>query len=398
MYLRRVGYATDGLWRRQGDRVRIVERAILDDSPTHRGDRGVARVGEAPRAQGTAVILGVEDGVANRRAILFIGLPNGVQRDLHRLVAVASIRLWFRIELLLVILVPRRTCAGELAWRNTTEGDVCPFSRWAGRIDERLFIDAIGTHQFEVVAESRAQVDPQLAGVVLGDAPKVDDVGTALANLLGQGAIIAGLAVDPLGTADHLDAGLRGRVGIDQGQAVSVQLGVVQDVGLGGANGLGPSGCRGALDLIRGDDTGVIALAVRVVDVWLVRLDRAFDLLGQTWVGIGRRDHAQILGAQDRNRDFRGAGVERADVHHDVGIVDRRVGVFGLFGRIPGALSRGRIVHILIDDRGAANFGANTVSGPIFAQSHLERIDERVSLTLVAARARQAGNDLDRAG
>ena len=113
-------------------------------------------------------------------------------------------------------------------------------------------------------------------------------------------------------------------------------------------------------------------------------------------IGVGGRDHAEIGLAQDRDRDLRGARVEGADVDHHVRIVEGLVGVFGFLGRVPGALGR----RWRRPCPGRRWWRRRSCAYPSrradLVERHLERVDDGVGLALAAARARQAGDDLDR--
>src|SRR5712692_8398099 len=168
----------------QDDGVGVVERAVLDLPTAHGGESGITRLSEAPGAQRATEIFGGEDGVADSGAVFLAGTLNGVERHLHRLVAVGSVGLGLSVVLLFVVGVPGGARAGQLARRHTTEGDVGPFRGRAGGVYERQLENAIRPHQLDVVAERSAQIRPQLAGVGLGDAAEIDDVGATLADLL----------------------------------------------------------------------------------------------------------------------------------------------------------------------------------------------------------------------
>src|SRR3977135_1870552 len=120
----------------QGHRVGVVECAVFDLATAHRRNCGVTRLGETPRPEGATVVTCAEDGVAHGRAVLLSSRLDGVQRNLHRFVAVAGVGFWLGIETLLVVLIPRRASAGELAGRHPTKADVRALGRGTGRIDE----------------------------------------------------------------------------------------------------------------------------------------------------------------------------------------------------------------------------------------------------------------------
>ena len=171
------------------------------------------------------------------------------------------------------------------------------------------------------------------------------------------------------------------------GEALPVDLLVVQDVDLRAALVLLVGHLRRRLDVVGGHDAAVGALAGRVV---LVRLALVGALgAGQADRRVGRR-HLQDAGlVEDRQRDRGGARVELAEVG------DRRLVLRGLAGvargraRIPLARRRRGVVELLEGDRVVAGLPAGGV------ERHLLAVVDRDRLRAGVALQRQAGVDGD---
>src|SRR5207245_1832735 len=180
-------------------------------------------------------------------------------------------------------------------------------------------------------------------GARLDHAAEVDEVGAGGADLGEYGLLVGLLPVDALvgddGETDLLRGGLE-----DVGDALAVQLLVVEDVDLLGAHPLGPLGADGALDVVGRDRAEVIHVATRAVDLGLAGGGPA--LLGEAGIGVGRRHLGHVRAVGDGDRDLGGPGVVGADVHDGEGIADGLVRVFRLDGAVPLAGLRRGVVQV----------------------------------------------------
>ena len=159
----------------------------------------------------------------------------------------------------------------------------------------------------------------------------------------------------------------------------------MDDVDLLRAEVLGPHRADGTLQVVRGDDAGVVALAIRVIGVRLVRLTLA--RLGQAGIRVGRRDHDEARLVEERDRHLRRARVVRPDVGDDGFVVDRLARVLGLLRRVPRPLGRGRVVKRLEVHRDVVDLRVG--------DRHLDRVDDLDRLRPRGAGHRQARHDLD---
>ena len=156
------------------------------------------------------------------------------------------------------------------------------------------------------------QVLVELRRVVVDDAAREDGVRAGGLDLVGQRAVVRGLAVPGVVPGD-LDAELLRRgLGV-LGDTLSVHLGVVQDVDVGDALVLHVLRLGGTLDGVDRHDAPVGALAGRVVLVGLARLSTG-PALGQAERRVRRADLQDPGLVGDRDRDRGRAGVELADV------------------------------------------------------------------------------------
>ncbi len=315
------------------------------------------------------------------------GPLDGREDDACSLVAVGGVRLGLGVRVLgVVVLDEVGTLAGQLGGRQATEGDVRTFGRGTGGVDPFLLEDAVRSHEGDL-GHGVAQVDPQLASVVLGDATVVDEVRVGGLDLLGEGLVVGRLAVDPV-AAEHGQTGTGGFVIEDVGDALAVQLGVIEDVHVLGAQLGGPLGTGQALEVVRGDDAVIVPrAAVRIVDIRFVRLTLAG--LRQAGVGVGRTHHRDALLAQDGDRQLGSTRVERPDVRHDLVIGDGIVRVLDLGGLVPLAGRGSGIVDVLVDDLVTADDAALLFDG------HVDRVHDRVGLGLARTLAGKRGPNLD---
>ena len=167
----------------------------------------------------------------------------------------------------------------------------------------------------------------------------------------------------------HLQAALLGAAAEDLGDALAVDLAVVEHEDALDAHLLGPVGRHLALDVVGRDHADVVDLAGRTVGRRLVGLAHAG--LGELDRGVGRADHHQVRLVEDRHRHLGGAGVEGADVDHHVGVAHRLVGVGGLDRGVPVAALRRGVVPVLVLDGEVADLAADLVD------RQLDAVDER---------------------
>ena len=161
-----------------------------------------------------------------------------------------------------------------------------------------------------------------------------------------QGAEVGRLGVDAV-VAEDLDALLLADLLDLVGDALPVDLLVIQDVHLRDALVLHVGDLRRRLDVIGGDDTSERLRAGRLV---LLRL----ALLGalrtrQADVGVRRRDHQDAGLVEQRSGDRRRPRVELAEVGDRVVVADGLAGVLRHLAGLPLAGRRGGVVkgHVL---------------------------------------------------
>src|SRR5215212_11460019 len=104
------------------------------------------------------------------------------------------------MEPLLVPLDEVLAPAGELARRQTGEGYVAALSRAAGRVNKGLLENTFRAHKHHVLIRHPGSdlVNSYLAGVVVGDAGKVDGAGVQLRDLGHERAVVGGVRVSAL--------------------------------------------------------------------------------------------------------------------------------------------------------------------------------------------------------
>ena len=205
-------------------------------------------------------------------------------------------------------------------------------------------------------------------GAGLDDAAQVDEIGAGGADL-GQHRLLIGLLpVDAL-VGDHGEADLLGGGLEDVGDALAVELLVVEDVHLLRAEALGPLGGDRALDVVGRDRPEVVDVPAGPVDLRLARGRPA--LLGQPRVGIGRRDLRHVGAVGDRDRDLGGAGIVGADVDDGERIADGLVRVLRLHRAVPLARLRGGVVEVhhleAVPGDGASGLGDGEVDAVLHA-------------------------------
>ena len=162
------------------------------------------------------------------------------------------------------------------------------------------------------------------------------------------------------------------------GDALPVDLLVIQDVGLLAALILlvGHLGCR--LNVVGGNDAPEGALAGRVV---LVRLALVGALgAGQADVGVRRRDLQDVRLVEDRDRDRRGPRVELAEVDDGGRVLGGLACVGRGLARIPLARRRRGVVEADVLDRELPDLAAGLLERELLAVDHVCRLRSRVTL------------------
>src|SRR4051812_31088707 len=284
----------------QNGGVAGIELTALGLHTAHGERIGVAVGVDAELAGHTVEILGGKDRVEDRGAIFLANLVDRVQRNIGRLITIHRVDLGLTIELGLVAIIPFFALAGHLRAWYAAEREIGALSRIAGGLQEGVLVDAIRAHELAGEA-GRAQILQQQAGVVLGDAAKVDHVGVGILDLGAKRLIVLGLLVDAL-VALLLDTVRLGDGAEHIRDALAVGLSVVQDVHALDPQSLGPVRGRRALQVVGRHHAGVVALASWVVLVGLAGL--ALAGLGQAGVGVGRADHHKSGLVEDRDRDL----------------------------------------------------------------------------------------------
>ena len=237
------------------------------------------------------------------------------------------------------------------------------------------------------------KVLPELAGVLAGDGADVDDVGAGGLDLLRPARRSRSRQRRSPRTRRSARRPSRPILlawrAHGAGEALAVDLGVVEDVGLGGARGAWPTRRpRQPWASSVPIDARVVAVAARVVVVRLARLGDALDGLRQARVRVRRADHDQAGRVQDRDGQLRGARVVGADVDHRIRVGGHRGGVRLLDRAVPVAVVGGRrVVEVEVLDREVADLLA--------VERLADLLDERVRLLGVRALARQAGVNVD---
>src|SRR4051812_6463132 len=280
----------------------------------HRERIRVAAGTDREVAEHTARDVQTEHGPRDRSTITAV-CSDGLHGDEHRLRAVRGVRVRNRADRLPEALHERCTETREGLRRLARDADVRAVADRAVRVRigeavRHLQLD-LGVHGLEVLHQLRA--------VVARDAAEEDRLCPRGLDRVRQCLVARRLRIPAL-EADDLDPELRRGLLIRARDAEAVGLLVVEDEHLLVALSLRPDRIRRALDVVGGDDAGIVAGAGRVV---LLRLTR-IPLLREAGVGVRRADHqhrARMGPGQDRHLDLGAAGVERPDGRHD-----RRVG------------------------------------------------------------------------
>src|SRR5437016_185305 len=173
--------------------------------------------------------------------------------------------------------------------------------------------------------------------VLLDDAAQIDDVGARRADLRQHRLLVGLLPVDALVGDDRQSDLLGGRLE-DVSDPFAVELLVVEDVDLLDAETLGPLRAHRALDVVGRDRAEVVREPARTVDLRLAGGGTA--LLGQSGVGVGRRDLGHVGAVGDGDRNLGGARVVGADVDDRQRVADGLVRVLGLDRAVPLARLR----------------------------------------------------------
>src|SRR5438132_4052766 len=118
----------------------------------------------------------------------------------------------------------------------------------------------------------------------------------------------------------------------------------VEDVDLLDAETLGPLRAHRALDVVGRDRAEIVREPARTVDLRLAGGGPA--LLGQSGVGVGRRDLGHVGAVGDGDRNLGGARVVGADVGDRQRVADGLVRVLGLDRAVPLARLRRGVVRV----------------------------------------------------
>src|ERR687893_3323065 len=369
------------------------ELAAFDGLDGELGEARVALLVEAPGAEHALEALGGEDLVKDSLALghpagLVGGPLDGVEHHVGGLVGVGGIGLDLVVVLALVGLDELLALGGELALRQAAEGDVDAVGRVAGLAEKLVNEDTVGANEEDLVVGHPGAdlVLDELGGVVLDDAAEVDGVGLGLGDLVHERAVVGGRAVDAL-TPENLDALPLGGLLELVGEALAVGLLVVEDVdGLHVL--LNQKGGAGLALLVVGHDhAGVVALAGRVVLVWLVGLAAG---LREADVRVGRADHREAGLVEGRYLGGRTTGVERAYPAYNRLVLGCLLRVLGALGRVPRTGLRRGVVEGLVIYLETRNLPVALLDG------QLDGVDHRRRLGAVGALQRQVADDLDR--
>src|ERR671912_1692959 len=258
------------------DGALVLELAVLDPLDRELRKGRVAVLVEAPRAEDAVVVLGGEDLLQHRLAgdLAILGGPlYGVEHHVGRLVCVCGVGLDIIVVPALVFLDELLTLRGELALRQSSEGDVDALCSRSGLGEECVEEDAVGSDKEDVVVAHAGPdlVFDELGGVVLYDATEVDGVGGLLGDLVHHRTEVGSGGVDALTAYDLYTEFIRALLHLI-GEALSVGLLVVEDINGLDAFLLHQEGASLALLVVGHDHAGVVALTRRVVLLRLVGL------------------------------------------------------------------------------------------------------------------------------
>src|SRR5258706_551685 len=167
---------------------------------------------------------------------------------------------------------------------------------------------------------------------LLGDAAHVDEVGARRADLGEHRLLVRLLPVDAL-IGDDRQSELLGHRLEDVGDAFAVELLVVEDKDLLGAQALGPLGADGALNVVGRHRAEVVHEPAGPIDLRLA--GRRAALPCEPSIRVGRRDLRHVGAVVDRDRDLGRSGVVGADVDDRERIAHRLVRVLGLHRTVP---------------------------------------------------------------
>ena len=162
------------------------------------------------------------------------------------------------------------------------------------------------------------------------------------------------------------------------GDALPVDLLVVQDVDALDALILHVGDLRRALDGVGGHDAAVGALTGRVVLLGLALVGAL--AAGQADVGVRRGDLQDAGLVEDRDRDRGRARVELAEVGDRVLVADRLAGVLGDLAGLPLAGRRSGVVKRDVLDREIAGLAAGLLQGQLLAADDVLRLRATIAL------------------
>src|SRR5690349_1161628 len=358
--------------------------------------RRIAVLIDAVGAEDALAVLGREQLLDHSLTIvaLVAGAVDRVEGKAHRLVAVQRVRVRVLVavcglvvleELLTGRRVLVRRQRRDRALHTAVEADR---EAALGGIDPRGLAEAVRAVDLGL-GHAGGDVLGQLHTVVVGDAAEEHAVSALAVDLRSDRAVVGRLRI-PAVVAEGGDAGrLQRGHGVGR-ETLTVDLLVVQDVGLRAPLLLHHGGNRSGLHRVLRDHTHVGALAGRVVLVGLAGL-RTCRIGRESHGGVRRADLTNTGLVQDRDRDSARARVELAEVQDRRLVLRRLTGVGRDLAWVPLARRGGRVVqrHVLDGE----------LSGLVvrLLQGQLDAVDQGIGLGLGSPLEREARIDRERA-
>src|SRR4051794_6205267 len=375
------------------DRDGLVVRQlpVLHEEAAELVGRDVAVLVDRVRAKHRLLVLGLEHLVDDRGAVVTVCARtlHRVEHEAHGLVPVDGVRLRLTTAVLgLEVLEELLTFRRVVLRVDRADRDVRVLLRIGRHLrGEGVLRHAVRTEQLDVRLVRCPDVLVQLDAVRGRDAAEEERVSTARLDLRRESAVVRRLDVDAL-VADDLDAVHLGGITGGLGNARTVDLLVVGDEELRHAKLLHPGTLNGALDVVRGHDTRVGALAGRVVLARRTLAARA-RVLSQLERRVRRADLHEAGLVGDWNRDRGSARVELTDV------ADNRLVLRGLpriargLARIPLTRLGSRVIELLEADRAGSDLVVDLRQGEFLALHHV------FGLLTIGCVERKARDELD---
>ena len=355
------------------------ELSAFDSVSAVVGQRGVAVLVDVVRAEHRLPALDLEELVHHGLAVvaLVAGVLDRLERDAHGLIAVdrVGLRVLAVLGLELREEVLRRRRVLLRIQRRVGDEDVL-LHLGPQLLAEGRLCDAVGAEHLDVRVRG-LDVLEHLDTLVLGDAAEEETIGARGLDLRRKGAEVRGLGVDAV-VAGDLEALLSADLLDLVGEALSVDLLVVQDVDLLDALVLHVGRLRGRLDVIGGHDTGERLRAGRLVL-------RRLALLGtfrtrQADVGVRRRDHQDPGLVEQRRGNCRSPRVELAEIRDRLLVADRLAGVLGDLAGLPLAGRRSGVVKRDVLNREIAGLTAGLLQGQLLPADDILGLRPRIAL------------------